>query len=171
MPTTLRHYLDEPAAAEELLRGWAVADVKHAHAALVHIASAGVPLDLLAVMCEQLGRHLPRSADPDMALNNLDRFVAAARNPLGIGTLFERDPTALATLVQIFSTSQHFSDLLVQDPEGFDLLRLTEGRRWPGRCSSRTWWPRSRRWSTSRRCCGPCGGSSAARRCGSPTAT
>jgi glutamate-ammonia-ligase adenylyltransferase len=127
MPTTLRQYLDEPAAAEELLRGWAVADAKHAHAALVHMASAGVPLDLLAGMCEQLGRHLPRSADPDMALNNLDRFVTEARSPLSMGALFERDPTALATLVQIFSTSQHFSDLLVQDPEGFDLLRLTEG--------------------------------------------
>ena len=44
-----------------------------------------------------------------------------------MGTLFERDPTALPTLVQIFSTSQHFSDLLAGDPEGFDLLRLTEG--------------------------------------------
>ena len=53
-----------------------------------------------------------------MALNNLDRFVAQARNPLSIGTLFERDTTALATLVQIFATSQHFSDLLVSDPEG-----------------------------------------------------
>ncbi len=62
-----------------------------------------------------------------MALNNLDRFVGQARNPLSIGTLFERDPAALPTLLQIFSTSQHFSDLLVADPEGFDLLRLTEG--------------------------------------------
>ena len=62
-----------------------------------------------------------------MALNNLDRFVAQARNPLSIGTLFERDATALPTLIQIFSTSQHFSDLLIADPEGLDLLRLTEG--------------------------------------------
>ena len=61
-----------------------------------------------------------------MALNNLDRFVTAARNPLAMGTLFERDPTALPTLVQIFSTSQHFGPL-GRDPEGFDLLRLTEG--------------------------------------------
>ena len=62
-----------------------------------------------------------------MALKNLDHFVAAGRNPLAMGTLFQRDPTALPTLVQIFSTSQHFSDLLAGDPEGFDLLRLTEG--------------------------------------------
>ena len=79
-------------------------------------------------MCSQLERHLPGSADPDMALNNLERFVRAARNPLALGTLFERDGQALPTLLQIFSTSQYLSDLLVMDPEGFDLLRLTEGQ-------------------------------------------
>jgi glutamate-ammonia-ligase adenylyltransferase len=62
-----------------------------------------------------------------MALNNLEAFVAAARNPLSAGTLFERDPEAMPTIVQIFSTSQHLSDLLIADPESFDLLRLTEG--------------------------------------------
>ena len=98
-----------------------------AHAALVGMASTRLTLDLLAIICGQLEQHLARSADPDMALNNLERFVAAARNPLSMGTLFERDPTALPTLVQIFSTSQHFSDLLVLDPEVFDLLRLSEG--------------------------------------------
>ena len=79
-------------------------------------------------MCDQLAEHLPRSSDPDMALNNLERFVAAARNPLSLGTLFERDREALPTLLQIFATSQHLSDLLVTDRESFDLLRLTEGQ-------------------------------------------
>ena len=123
----LSRSLDDPAAAEGLLRAWGVGDPRHAHAALVHIASAGLTLDLVGVLCDQLSEHLGRSADPDMALNNLDRFIAAARNPLAFGTLVERDATALPTLIQIFSTSQHLSDLLVQDAEGFDLLRLTEG--------------------------------------------
>ncbi len=52
-----------------------------------------------------------------MALNNLDRFVAAARNPLSLATLFERDREALPILLQIFSTSQYFSDLLITDTE------------------------------------------------------
>ena len=90
--------------------------------------TAGVPLDLLAVIATQLERHLPGCADPDMALHNLERFVQAARNPLAIGTFFERDPQALPTLLQVFSTSQYLSDLLVTDPEGFDLVRLTEGQ-------------------------------------------
>jgi glutamate-ammonia-ligase adenylyltransferase len=124
---TLRQYLDDTAAAEPWLRTLGVVDLKRSHASLVSMAAAGLPLDLLAVVCDQLSQLLPRSADPDMALNNLDRFVAAARNPLSMGTLFERDTTALPTLLQIFSTSQHFSNLLITDAEGFDLLRLTEG--------------------------------------------
>ena len=124
----LKSYLDDPAAAEPWLRSLGVTDAKHAHAAVLHVAEAGMTLDLLSVMARQLEECLPRSADPDMALNNLDRFIAAARNPLTLGTLFERDPATLPILVRILSTSQHFSDLLVSDPEIFDLLLMTEGR-------------------------------------------
>jgi len=125
---TLCRYLDDPDAAAEWLRGMGLTDVKRAHAGLVRMASAGITLDLLAVICGQLEAGLPRSADPDMALNNLDDFVAVARNPLAMGTFFERDPDALSTLLQIFTTSQHFSDLLIGDPDALDLLRLTEGQ-------------------------------------------
>ena len=124
---TLRRYLDDADAAQEFLKGLGVVDLRRAHAAVVNMASAGVTLDLLAVICDQLAQTLARCPDPDMALNNLDRFVGQARNPLSVGTLFERDTTALPTLIQIFSTSQHFSDLLIADPESLDLLRLTEG--------------------------------------------
>ncbi|MCR4411871.1 MAG: hypothetical protein NUV77_05525, partial [Thermoguttaceae bacterium] len=124
---TLRQYLDDSSAAAGWLRSLGIVDVRRAHANLVHLATSGMTLDLVAVICDQLSSAMAGCPDPDMALNNLDRFVAAARSPLAIGTLFERDPTALSPLLQIFSTSQHFSDLLVADPESYDLLRLTEG--------------------------------------------
>jgi [glutamine synthetase] adenylyltransferase / [glutamine synthetase]-adenylyl-L-tyrosine phosphorylase len=127
MPALLQ-YLDDPAAAAEWLRGLGVADGKRGHANLVRIATCGVPLDLLAVICDQFAQCAGANADPEMAWNNFDRFVGAARNPLSLATLFERDAMALPTLLQIFSTSQHFSDLLVADPESYDLLRLTEGQ-------------------------------------------
>lgn len=125
--TTLRRYLDEPDSASEWLRGLGVVDVKRAHASLVQMAAAGLTLDLLGVICRQLEQHLGRCADPDMALNNLERFIAAGRNPLAAGTLFQRDPAAMPVLLQILAASQHFSDLMVTDPESYDLLRLTEG--------------------------------------------
>ena len=92
------------------------------------MATAGLTLDLLATICDQLAEHLPQSSDPDRALNNCERFVAAARNPLSMGSLFERDRDALPVLLQIFATSQHLSDLLVNDSESYDLLRMTEGQ-------------------------------------------
>ena len=75
-----------------------------------------------APLCRQLAEHLGGCADPDMALNNLERFVAGSRSPLSVGTLFERDPQTLPTMLQIFSTSQHLSDLLMTDPQSLDLL-------------------------------------------------
>ena len=124
----LRQYLDDSTLAAGWLRRLGLVDLDKAHANLVRLATGGLTLDLLLEMCDQFSRHLPNSADPDMALNNLDRFMAAARSPLALGAWFQRDPETLPILLQICSASQHLSDLLVADPESFDLLRLTEGR-------------------------------------------
>lgn len=124
----LSRLLDSPAAAESWLRECGVEDPRRAHANLVGMAAAGVTLDLLANIIGQLQEHLALASDPDMALNNLGRFIAAARNPLGTASLLERDPEALPALLQIFSSSQYLSDLLISDTESYDLLRLTEGQ-------------------------------------------
>jgi len=125
---TLIHCLENPAAAEPKLRELKLRNLERARGNLVAIAGCGVTLDLLGTMCDQMSKELPALSDPDMALNNLDRFFAASRNPIALAALFERDPEALPTLLQIFSGSQHLSDLLIRDPESFDLLRLTEGQ-------------------------------------------
>ncbi len=124
----LRHHLDHPQEAGRWLSSWKLDDVDRAHASLVRMAVSGIPLDLLGTICDQLAEHLPRASDADMALNNLDRFIAGARNPLSLAALFERDREALPILLQIFSTSQYLSDLLVTDSEAYDLLRMTEGQ-------------------------------------------
>ena len=124
----LRHFLDHPQEAGRWLSPWGLDDVDRGHASLVRMALSGMTLDLAANICDQLAEHLPRLSDPDMALNNLDRFIGAARNPLSLATLFERDREALPILLQIFSTSQFLSDLLITDSEAYDLLRITEGQ-------------------------------------------
>ena len=123
----LHRFLDDPTQADDWLRGLAVQDTSRAHGNLVRMATSGLTLDLLANMAGQLGIHLPGISDPDMALNNLERFLSAARNPISLGALFERDTDALPVLLQIFSTSQHLSDLLISDPQAYDLLRMTAG--------------------------------------------
>ncbi len=124
----IRQLLDPAAPAPRVLTVWGLADVERGLANLRSIVSSGITLDLVEVICRQLAVELPLTADPGMALNNLDRFVAAARNPLSLGALFERDEQALGILLQIFSTSQYLSDQLVRDSESYDLLRITEGQ-------------------------------------------
>ena len=89
--------------------------------------SLRVPPQSFTLLSEQLGIALYRLSDPDMALNNLDRFLQATPDPLALMTLFERDIDALSTLTQIFSGSQYLGDLLVHDPEGYPLLRQWHG--------------------------------------------
>ena len=124
----LLEYLDHTATASPWLRSLKVTNLERAHRNLVGMADAGITIDLLAAIGGQLSTCLPRSSDPDMALNNLERFVCASRNPLALATLIERDTEALPILIQIFSTSQHLSDVIVNDPESYDLLRITEGQ-------------------------------------------
>lgn len=104
-----------------------IANSRAAYLNVTRLAGA-VPRDLLAVMLEQFAKASPQLADPDMALNNLERFILAARSPLSMAALFERDRSTLANLLLILNTSQHLSDQLCADPESYDLLRMTEGR-------------------------------------------
>jgi glutamate-ammonia-ligase adenylyltransferase len=123
----IRPLLDDAAAAEPWLRSLGLHDPTAAHAVFVRLADLGVTLDLLAVLGNQLAEHLPRSSDADLALASLGRFFETARSPLALGAFFERDREALPTLLQIFATSRHLGDVLVNDSESYDLLRLTEG--------------------------------------------
>jgi glutamate-ammonia-ligase adenylyltransferase len=123
----LRSCLDDADTAEPWLRTLCVANLPAARANFQRIANYGVTLDLLTQISEQFAAAAPTLADPDMAINNLERFIAASRNPMSTAALFERDPDALPNLLQILTTSQYLSDLLVADKEAYDLLRMTEG--------------------------------------------
>ncbi len=119
--------LDNRDQADVWLDSLGIMNKRRAHQNLLKIAEQGVTLDLLARICERLGQHLPLLSDPDMAINNLERFVLASRSPLSLASLFERDDDALPVLLRMFSSSQHLSDVLIQEPETYDLLRITEG--------------------------------------------
>ncbi len=124
----LRTCLDDEQSAEPWLRALHVTNLPAAHANFSRMANQGVTLDLLSQISDQFEAVAPTLADPDMAINNLERFLFASRNPMATAALFERDPDALPNLLQIFSTSQFLSDVLVTDNEAYDLLRMTEGQ-------------------------------------------
>src|SRR6516225_7070246 len=108
----LRHCLDELEQARPLLHTWNLRDTERGWRNLTHLSNA-IGADALRELCHPLARLLPRCPDPDMALNNLERFLA---NPVGaqqFPLLMEPRSRILQTLLQLLSTSQFFSDLLV----------------------------------------------------------
>lgn len=123
--------LQSPEVAAEWLRDCRVRDPRLGVANLSQILSRGITPDLAESLCRQLKASLPILADPDMALNNLERFFAAVRSPLSLAAFFEREPAALGPLLQIFASSQYLSDILVRDPESYDYLHVSQGEPLP----------------------------------------
>ena len=119
----LRLCLDSLQEAKSLLYDWDLTDFERGQGNLVHLAQS-LGIDRLAEICHPLARLLPRCPDPDMAFNNLERFLA---NPAGVDqlpALVEGRARTLETLLQLFSTSQFFSDLLIRNPDYLDMLRI-----------------------------------------------
>jgi glutamate-ammonia-ligase adenylyltransferase len=119
----LRHRLESLEHARPYLQSWNLRDVERGWQNLTHVAGA-VGLDALRDLCLPLGRLLPRCPDPDMALNNFERFLADPGGAQQLPSLLEGRARTLEILLQLFSTSQFFSDLLVTNPDYLDMLRV-----------------------------------------------
>ncbi len=119
----LRSCLDSLAAARPVLHGWNLRDPERGWRNLTHLASS-LALDQLRELCGPLSRLLPRCPDPDMALNNLERFLANPTAAEQLPVLLESRARTLEILLQLFGTSQSFSDLLSYNPDYLDMLRV-----------------------------------------------
>src|SRR5436309_13744545 len=111
----LRTCLGSADSARPLLQTWSLRDPERGWRNLAHLAET-IPLDALREAVTPLGRLLPRCPDPDMALNNLERFLsnpaAAEQLPARLGNR-RRTPESLP---QRFSTSPYVTDLLGRNP-------------------------------------------------------
>lgn len=85
---------------------------------------AGEPAEMLALarVSDELQIALESCPDSDRALNNLERFVHARGSRLALYHLFAQHPAALDALVRIVAASQYLADVLVRNPEYFDLV-------------------------------------------------
>ena len=121
--------LDSPKAAQTWLAHLGVTDTATAFHSLLVLNETGMTIDLVSVTLTQLEQILPTLAQPEQTLHALAQFISVSRNPISLGALWERDTEALVTLLTIFSVSQHLSQLLIDEPECYDLLRITDGQR------------------------------------------
>jgi glutamate-ammonia-ligase adenylyltransferase len=119
----LRQCLDSVEPAVKLLHGWGVQNAERGRRNLAALAE-GIGLDALRGLCQPLGRFLPRCPDPDMALNNLERFLVNPAGARQLKAFVDGRARTLEILLQLFSTSQSFSDLLVANPDYTDMLRV-----------------------------------------------
>jgi glutamate-ammonia-ligase adenylyltransferase len=119
----LRQCVESFDQARAVLNLWGLRDSERGWRNLTHLAEA-LGLDELRKLCRPLGRLLPRCPDPDMALNNLERFLAQQSAGGQLPALLEGRARILETVLQLFSTSQYFSDLLGAHPDYLDMLRV-----------------------------------------------
>ena len=119
----LRHCLEAAENCTDLLKNWKLRELERGWRNLVHL-SRSIGLDILLLLCHPLGRLLPRCPDPDMALNNLERFLANPQGSRQLPHLLEPRGRSLETLIQLLGTSQFFSDLLGNHPDFLDMARI-----------------------------------------------
>ena len=119
----LRKSLESLDGARALLQSWNLRDLERGWRNLKHLAATLSP-EVLKDLCTPLTRFLPRCPDPDMALNNLERFLANPAGAAQLPALYENRARSLEILVQLFGTSQSFSDLLSLNPDYLDMLRV-----------------------------------------------
>ncbi|GBD35091.1 Bifunctional glutamine synthetase adenylyltransferase/adenylyl-removing enzyme [bacterium HR36] len=113
--------LDSMENAEHWLRTCRLRDVRRAWQNLTQLREA-LGQERFSELLDPLWRFLPRYPDPDMALNNLERFLANKAALAHLELLLDGVAKRLETLLQIFSTSQYFSELLIQHPEYLEML-------------------------------------------------
>lgn len=119
----LRSCLESLDQARPHLQAWGMRDLDRGWRNLTHLAHT-IGLGALRDLTHPLSRLLPRCPDPDMALNNLERFLANPAGAQQLRLLLEARARTLEVLLQLLSTSQCFSDLLVANPDYLDMLRV-----------------------------------------------
>ncbi len=116
-------------AARLWLAGLGVRDPDRGLRDLRDLAARGLPDDLLDDLLGRLNEILPQCPDPGMALTNLERYISGQRDALEAVSRLRRNPRTAEVLLQLFSTSQYFSELIIRDPSTLEWLRGGAERR------------------------------------------
>jgi glutamate-ammonia-ligase adenylyltransferase len=109
-------------AAQQLLRDRGFRDVARVLAAIGRLYEDDLQRRNLATVFNHLFRACEKSADPDRALVNFERLVAALPNPNIFYHYLHESPDRLDLLITIFAHSQALADTLTRNAEHFHFL-------------------------------------------------
>src|SRR5438552_2232800 len=110
-----------PKARERALRGLGFGNPRVASANLEALTPTPRDAELLAPVLPRLMAELGASADPDMALNNLERYAATVDRTVLFGTLASH-PGAIPLLARLGGASQFLADALRRRPNSLAWL-------------------------------------------------
>jgi len=119
----IRQNLESLQESKPLLQLWNLRDYERGYYNLTRLA-CDIGVERLKDLSLPLTRLLPRCPDPDMALNSLERFLSHPGGAELIPALIAGRSRTLEKVIQLFSTSQYFSDLLAGHPDYLDMLRI-----------------------------------------------
>lgn len=112
--------------AESVLAAAGFTDVHRAYVNLRSLAGRGSRRQTFARLALLASDILGRTPDPDMALNNWERFIRVLTSPEFHYNLLLSQPMRLEILLTMFAGSQFLADTLVRNPGFLDWISLPE---------------------------------------------
>jgi glutamate-ammonia-ligase adenylyltransferase len=113
--------LESLAAARSYLEAARLRDLPPAYQNLRQLLERLGPTAMARLM-PPLARYLPRCPDPDQALTQLERFLATDAGAAQLDSLLDGRARRLEIILGLFSSSQHFSELLVANPNDTEMM-------------------------------------------------
>ncbi|EFK11014.1 [glutamate--ammonia-ligase] adenylyltransferase [delta proteobacterium NaphS2] len=101
-------------------------NVRRAHANLKRLAGEGERRNAFSRLAVLAFDILSTRPDPDMALNNWERFIHTTFSPEFQYGVFLSQPMRLELLLSVFSVSQFLADTLIRNPGFLDWLTIPE---------------------------------------------
>ncbi len=112
--------------SHKVLSEYGFADPARAFVNLKSLSGEGNRRDTFARLSVIAFDIISRTPDPDMALNNWERFIRAVASPEFHFSSLLSQPMRLEILLKVFSSSQFLSDTLIRNPEFLDWIMIPE---------------------------------------------
>lgn len=116
---------------DEQLQELGIRDLQRARTIFEILRGWGPHAEAFDQMLPHLLQAMRLSPDPDMALNNFERWQANLANRLPYYRFLAENPTVLEIFFTVCATSQFFSEILIQNPEYFEFFSDPSLRRRP----------------------------------------